>query len=405
MDPSVATTQENPVNENQEENQQEQTAQEGEQDIHPQSQFGRSISQDGQNEDYLRYRVDHVQYKSEKVHDETFAIREDTNDHLGRLFQLKRNNEDLKKQYEELNNRIAGLKKLSKKKGQNAKVLDHQISEMESRLEMEHLREEERNKEKERQKHTQSQQTLPKIKPGYVSTEILRLKRKLDHEIIMDGIRNEKRKKFMKTKEEQMSQKELIEKRKEELKEENKKKMLEVQYKVKVSKLSMERYREKISEMTNFRVKQERWEHARLKKLAENRINKLKEITEKEAQRYEQSKIDEENKKKSYEELLDRNYEEHKHKIEAIQNQSKLNKSKLSQSNASNMNQSKLEQSQQLDGDGQNKSQEGKSDHETSPAVGSKRSPNSKKSKSQFKPRSKQELEPLLWRRKEESRG
>ena len=47
------------------------------------------------------------------------------------------------------------------------------------------------------------------------------------------------------------------------------KKMLEVQFHVKIAKLSMQRYKEKISEKTNTRVKMERWEQARMTKIAD----------------------------------------------------------------------------------------------------------------------------------------
>lgn len=280
----------------------------------------------------MRSRIDAIQDKASVIVDETYDIRADTNVNLHRLKTLRKNRSELEKYYESLNNKVVGLKKMEKKKKQEIRIHNKKIRTLEERFQSREEKQHEKERTKEYLSGVRSQKAIHKN--GYVSTELIRLKRKLDHEIIMDGIRNERHTKFVKTKMQQEEQRESIDRRRMEILEENRKKMLEVQFNMKVAKLSMQRYKEKVSEQTNNRVKQERWEQARLAKIADQKIKIMQQITDEQAELYNQSKLEEEFLRSQKEQMLERSYEEHKTKIEAMKSKSQLNRSRLANSSS-----------------------------------------------------------------------
>ena len=293
----------------------------------------------------LRSRIDAVQERASVIVDETYEIRADTNDNIHRLGQLRRVRSDLEQNLGSLSNKMVGLKKMEKKKKHEIRIHNKKIRTLEERFQSREGQQREKERNQKYLEGVRSQKSIHKN--GYVSTELIRLKRKLDHEIIMDGIRNDRHSKFVKTKVEQEEQREAIDRRRLEIVEENRKKMLEVQFHVKIAKLSMQRYKEKISEKTNTRVKMERWEQARMTKIADQKIKLLKQITDEQEQIYNQSKMEEEYLKKQKEQMLDRSYEEHKIKIESMKSQSQLNRSR--HANASSLTHLKSHEKSQED--------------------------------------------------------
>jgi hypothetical protein len=199
-------------------------------------------------------------------------------------------------------------------------------------------------------------------KKGYISTDLIRLKRKLDHEIIMDRIRSDKRNNFIRIKAHQYELKGDIEARKMETLEYNRKKMLDVQFRTKVSKLNLQKYREKISQSTNDRVKNQKEEEKHIAEITKKKVRKLEKIANAEMEIFMESKFQEEETKVVYNEMLERSAQEHHAKIQKIKSESKLNQSrllKMSQSQA-HMQSGYTEQSF----NDPNKSQTGKGRHQ-----------------------------------------
>ena len=295
---------------------------------------------EGEVEGGYRNKIELCQQKVQEVGGETYEIRKDTNDNLYRLHQLKKDRSAMDNYYQSLNNKITGLKKLQKKKSQNIRILSNKINTLEDR----HHQQEGMKKEKEEAdrylRGVRSEKALHKN--GYISSDLIRLKRKLDHEIIIDNIRQDKRKKFILTKDEQNEQKHAIERRKMEILEENRNKMYVVQFTQKVSKLSLQRYHEQISEQTNMRVKQERWEQARLAKIAQKKIDKLQKIKDQQMEKYEQSRVDESQHRSQYEGMLEKSYEDHVNKLASMKLSTKDNQSQISKKNKSQLTQVSL---------------------------------------------------------------
>lgn len=191
----------------------------------------------------MRSRIDAVQDRASFIVDETYDLRADTNVNLHRLYQLRKNRGDLERYYESLNNKITGLTKMQKKKKQEIRIHTKKIQTLEERIHNREAGQKEKELASKQLAKARSEKAIHKN--GYISTELIRLKRKLDHEIIMDGIRSQRQRKFFQTKVEQVEQRDEIERRRYEIMEENRKKMLEVQFNMKVAKLSMQRYKEK----------------------------------------------------------------------------------------------------------------------------------------------------------------
>lgn len=303
-------------------------------------------SQDGQEmfmseqEWHKRSHIGGIYQKKVELEEFTWQLKAETNDHLNRLRTLKKNREDLEKGSEQLINKLTGLKKLQKKKNVNVRILSKKIESLEERV---HNREEidqEKQHNEKLLKQVRSEKALHK--KGFISTDLIRLKRKLDHEIIMDSIRKMKHDKFLQIKNEANEQKDAIERKKEEIFEENKLKMLEVQTKIKMAKLSVQRHYEQISANTNQRVREERWEQARKAQEAQRKFEKLQKVTEIEYEKFMKSKINEESQRSRYEHMLEKSYEDHKAKIAAMKTKSKANKSQASQVFSSVIDQSQL---------------------------------------------------------------
>lgn len=285
------------------------------------------------NESYLRSKIQDAESYAYGSKAETYDIQDDTNDHLNRLKELKKNRSQMEREFDSLNNKITGLKKLQKKKYQSVRVLNKKIHTLEERFHDQEEMKREREAQEKELHELRNQKALHK--KGYISTDLIRLKRKLDHEIIMDGIRNVRRKRFLQTKQEQEEQKNAIDMRREEIKETNKQRMLAVQFGTKMASLRMQRYKEDISIKTNERVKKERWEQARLAKIAQASVEKLKKKSEAEEELYQESMMEEVEKKSKYESMLEASYLEHKAKIDAINQQSKLAKQQRLKQNQS----------------------------------------------------------------------
>ena len=280
----------------------------------------------GSRVDDIRDRIEGVQKKVEGLSDLQLDLRGKTNKSIVRLHYLKKERSEKVELFKSLANKEVGLKKLQKKKHQNIRVLTQKISLLEQRFK-EREEAEARKEDEERERILKDQSSLKKHQKGYMSTDLIRLKRKLDHEIIMDSIRTAKKKNVQRTKEEQEEQKELIEMRRQQILQENKTRMLDIQFKTKISKLSVERYREQISVQTLQRVEQERFEQARLAKEAEKRILKLQKKTGEQFEQYNDAKDAESEQKKQYEQMLERSQDEHRSKIEALRTKSQIQKS------------------------------------------------------------------------------
>lgn len=287
-----------------------------------------------------RSKIMGIQEKKVELEEYTWQLKAETNDHLNRLRALKKSREELEQGSDQLVNKLTGLKKLQKKKNVNVRILSQKIGSLEDRM---HNREEidqERQQNERLLKQVRSEKAIHK--KGYISTDLIRLKRKLDHEIIMDSIRKMKHDKFLQIKEEAEHQKEAIERKKEAIFEENKLKMLEVQSRIKMAKLSVQKHYEQISSNTNQRVKQERWEQARKAQEAQQKFEKLQKVTEIEYEKYMRSKIHEESQRSKYEHMLEKSYEDHKAKIAAMKLKSKANTSQVSQVFSSVIDQSQM---------------------------------------------------------------
>jgi hypothetical protein len=276
--------------------------------------------------DDLRDRIEGVQKKVEDLSDYQLGLRGKTNKSIVRLHYLKKERSEKEDLFKTLANKEVGLKKLHKKKHQNIRVLTQKISLLEQRFK-EREEVDARKEDEEREKILRDQSSQKKNQKGYMSTDLIRLKRKLDHEIIMDSIRTAKKKNVLRSKEEQEEQKDLIEMRRQQIMQENKNRMLDIQFKTKISKLSVERYREQISLQTLQRVEQERFEQARLAKEAERRIKKLQKKTDEQLELYTDAKDTEYEQKKQYEQMLERSQDEHRSKIESLRTKSQIQKS------------------------------------------------------------------------------
>ena len=308
--------------------------------------------------DEVRDRIEGIQKRVEDVSDFQLGLRGKTNKSLVRLHYLKKERSEKEELFKTLANKEVGLKKLHKKKHQNIRVLTQKISILEQRFK-EREEAEARKEDEERERILKDQSSLKKNQKGYMSTELIRLKRKLDHEIIMDSIRTSKKRNVLKTKEEQEEQKELIEMRRQQIMQENKNRMLDIQYRTKISKLSIERYREQISLQTLQRVEQERFEQARLAREAEKRIQKLQKKTDDQLELYFDAKETEFEQKKQYEQMLERSQDEHRSKIEALRTKSQIQKS-MRESQLEKFKQEMMAEGEEGEGSDLNKSSETK---------------------------------------------
>jgi hypothetical protein len=192
-------------------------------------------------------------------------------------------------------------------------------------------REEMRLEKKEAEKALKSVKSEKAIhKKGFVSTDLIRLKRKLDHEIILDRIRENKHSNFMKVKANQEELLNDIEMKRFQLAEINKKKMLDVQFRTKVAKLSMQKYRERITEMTNERVWEQKQKEKRTAEITLKKVQKLEQLADEDMDTYLNSKFMEDDTKIVYKELLERSAAEHQAKIQQIKfEQAKLREKRL----------------------------------------------------------------------------
>jgi hypothetical protein len=312
----------------------------------------------GSRVDDIRDRIEGVQKKVEDLSDQQLGLRGKTNKSIVRLHYLKKERSEKEELFKSLANKEVGLKKLQKKKHQNIRVLTQKISLLEQRFK-EREEAEARKEEEEREKILKDQSTLKKHQKGYMSTELIRLKRKLDHEIIMDSIRTAKKKNVQRSKEEQEEQKDLIEMRRQQILEENKTRMLDIQFKTKISKLSVERYREQITLQTLQRVEQERLEQARLAKEAQRRIQKLQRKTDEQLELFIDAKETEFEQKKQYEQMLERSQDEHRSKIEALRTKSQIQKS-LRESQLEKLRREMMAEGEEAEASDLNKSSEKK---------------------------------------------
>ena len=215
------------------------------------------------------------------------------------------------------------------------------------------LREEMRQEKKEAEKALKSVKSEKAIhKKGFVSTDLIRLKRKLDHEIIMDRIRENKHSNFMKVKANQEELLNDIELKRFQLAEINKKKMLDVQFRTKVAKLSMQKYRERITEMTNERVWEQKQREKKTAEITLKKVQKLEQMADEEMDTYLNGKFIEDDTKIVYNQLLERSAAEHQAKIQQIKlEQAKLREKRLLKQSQSQVhlasNFSEVTQSQQ----------------------------------------------------------
>jgi hypothetical protein len=308
--------------------------------------------------DENRDRIEGIQRRVEDISGKQLELREKTNKSIVRLHYLKKERSEKEELFRTLANKEVGLEKLRKKKDQNIRVLTQKISLLEQRFK-DREEAEARKEVEERDRILKDQSSLKQSQKGYMSTELIRLKRKLDHEILMDNIRTSKKKNVLRSKEEQEEQKELIEMRRQHILQENKNRMLDIQYRTKVSKLSLKRYQEQITEKTLQRVEQERFEQARLAREAERRIKTLQKKTDIQLESYLETKETEFDQKKKYELMLERSQDEHRSKIEALRTKSQIQQS-LRESQLEKHRQELMAEGEEGEGSEHNKSAEAK---------------------------------------------